>query len=444
MIPVLPLNCINILDACIPYFCGLTSTIYQKLEGDALKKCVRVQLDFGSVSERIKHPENIQPATRVLKQASVRSISPTSPHPHSMPMFILALEEFYTEFSHLIQPEPRSTWDPTDPSNKHGFLLLRARVIRLFAKLLRESVHCFRKKTAGKDTFDSSLFVVRTCNSLVKHCPEGRENSKDIMRFVRDFADSQHFADWVSTVSLYLLDREKFLETKELHPRKKLLRQQQVCLFDDLLGAYGHSAAEVQLTDETPQLSTLVAGAPFSLHYLDATNMSEIKAMLGYNTSMGDYYRSYANINFKSVDLLPEYILYRGVHSLNMECRPQQSGVGQQSHLHESFTKSRYYECFLQSSSANTGHALRHDSWSNTFNMRKSVQPSCVYDLKLMCHIEIAERLSSFLREHPIPSSTSESEVESSNSSSEGLEEEPPMDEQTEVEREAVLLNSLI
>ena len=76
--------------------------------------------------------------------------------------------------------------------------------------------------------------------------------------------------------------------------------------------------------------------------------------------------------------------------------------------------------------------------------MRKSVQPSCVYDLKLMCHIEIAERLSSFLREHPIPSSTSESEVESSNSSSEGLEEEPPMDEQTEVEREAVLLNSLI
>lgn len=447
MIHSLPLNFLKVLESCIPYFCGISHSIYRRLEGNTLKGVCTVFLDFPELPVRVRYPET-QTIDRVpLKQQSSVSVSsavPNNQHVERIPVCIEAVGVFFTEFVQGLVSQPARS-EAGEMGGKHAYLLLRSRVLRLLAKLLRESVHCFRRKVPGKDAFESGQFVVRTCNSLLRNCPEGKENAKDVLRFIKDFADTQHFMNWVSTVSEYLdgMDRERAIHPRSAHeaPREVILRQQQLCLFDDLLGAYGWSAADVKLDEESPQLADLVAGESFSLHYFDSVNMTEIEAALGINSSIHGICSSYANVTVKTVDMLPEYLGYTAVHALHTMNRKKWAPEAHGSKgLNENFEKSVYHEAFLQSEVLRSGQKLVRDTCRSTFTIKRSVQMDAIYDLRLFCRIQTSRGLMSYLKVHPYLDELSAQDTESRSDASDGDE----FEESSSDDQEPLLFSTII
>jgi hypothetical protein len=383
--------------------------IYQRLEGGILKKAFTIFLDFGETSNRICYPhikgyhENIstskQQATNIPKLETADSI----------PVLITGIQDFFSYLEELQHnSDPRSA-SASESSHIHKFMLIRTRVLRILIYLLRETVFCF--KATGKENFDYSQYVVRTCNSMLKSNPKSKENPRVLLKFLREFADSQHFTNWVSVATKYLQSKQRadFARAKCTpdSPHHTELKQQQICLLDDLLGAYGFAESEVQFDEESPELASTISTADFSLHYFDGVNMVEIESILGYNSTVSDHYSGYTNLSFKSTDLLPEYLTYRGLHFLHEErvCTVDDPKDRGSSHLFEWFEKSSYYQPFIKSIWEETGHRIESDGLSQAFVMKKSIDPSAVYDLRLMCELQLSSKISSFLKKHPFQQS---------------------------------------
>lgn len=169
---------------------------------------------------------------------------------------------------------------------KEDFLSLRVLYLRALCEILKYTPLCF--KYSESETFDSVFSTSKFITLSTIDYPDNRT-------FFKELLTTQHFIDWIMKCYYYLVptnpNRRQWAEKGDTSFIKSLLR------------CYSASLP-VTLSEDIPNLRDEIFAGDFSLHSFNKHNKLDMDDILEAQPSSD-----------LVTDLIPEYVLYRGISS---------------------------------------------------------------------------------------------------------------------------------